>query len=352
MNKYILVVFLLISTLSCKEEYPLELDKNESLLVVDACITNTKGPHFVRLSKSFTQVKNRIHTNYGDIVDEPVKDALVIIKDDMGTVDTLSLLDDKFLNNYYDDYNYPDYIYTSDDFIRNYYYTIEQNSGKIDTVVIRPSDYDLERNAIYKTNKIQGLPGGTYTIDIKWKDKVYSAKESMTPALKIDSTGYRYEKALPGKNGHYVPLIYFKNPSASHPYYLTNIQSRQELDYLTCLSVWYYSIFITEYFTEYVNGIFLEDGYDSDWWRNNYYARREYIDGKSQYFFSIKISSLSKGAYVYYKQLSESLGQDGGAYKPSPASAPGNISNGALGYFRVSANTNLKIPIEDYDDNR
>ncbi|MCZ4695814.1 DUF4249 domain-containing protein [Ancylomarina euxinus] len=339
MYRYVLICVLFTSLFSCKEEYPLNLEKNDPILVVDASVNNSKGPHFVRLSKSYSKIENGNFKGGSseDSVDEPVDDALVIVKDNNGVVDTLKKLDNTFFNSYKDT-----------EFGKKYYYTIEQTNGSVDTVFIFPDSYDLNKNSIYQTSKIEGLPGNTYTIQIKWKDKTYKAEEKMPPCLVIDSTSYRYEKGLPGKDGHYVPLLYFKNPSDIHQYYLSNIDSRNDLMNLFHLTQWYYSVFDTEYFNEYVNGVFLEDGYPKDWWSDNYDPRYEFKDGKYTGFFDVKISSLSENAYNYYKQLSESLGQDGGAYKPAPASAPGNINNGALGYFKVSADTPLTIQIDNY----
>lgn len=59
-----------------------------------------------------------------------------------------------------------------------------------------------------------------------------------------------------------------------------------------------------------------------------------YWEGASIY---IGLSSLTKESYNYYKALLDQFDNNGGAYKPTPASPPGNISNGGLGLFRASA---------------
>jgi len=60
----------------------------------------------------------------------------------------------------------------------------------------------------------------------------------------------------------------------------------------------------------------------------------------------VTMSSLSSNAYNYYKNLIEQFENDGGAYKPTPASPPTNISNGGLGFFRASSVVEAKTIIK------
>jgi hypothetical protein len=53
--------------------------------------------------------------------------------------------------------------------------------------------------------------------------------------------------------------------------------------------------------------------------------------------FEIKMYSVTKEAYDFYKALISQFRNDGGVYSPTPASAPTNIDNNALGFFRASA---------------
>ena len=68
-----------------------------------------------------------------------------------------------------------------------------------------------------------------------------------------------------------------------------------------------------------------------------------YWEGDSTY---LALSSLTKESYNYYKALLDQFENDGGAYKPTPASPQGNISNGGLGLFRASvvSEKRTKIP--------
>jgi hypothetical protein len=47
--------------------------------------------------------------------------------------------------------------------------------------------------------------------------------------------------------------------------------------------------------------------------------------------------SLSEYAFKYYEALLKQFENDGGAYSPTPASPPTNLTGNALGYFRASA---------------
>lgn len=47
--------------------------------------------------------------------------------------------------------------------------------------------------------------------------------------------------------------------------------------------------------------------------------------------------SLTRKAFIFYSDLSNLLNNDGGMFSPPPANPRNNLSNGALGYFQVSA---------------
>ena len=49
----------------------------------------------------------------------------------------------------------------------------------------------------------------------------------------------------------------------------------------------------------------------------------------------VKMYSIDKLTYFYYKNLLDQFTNDGGAYSPMPSSPKGNISGDALGIFRA-----------------
>ena len=57
----------------------------------------------------------------------------------------------------------------------------------------------------------------------------------------------------------------------------------------------------------------------------------------------ISIGSLSKTAYYFQASLLKQLVNDGGSFKPAPATPIGNISGDALGLFQVSSVSNYII---------
>jgi hypothetical protein len=51
----------------------------------------------------------------------------------------------------------------------------------------------------------------------------------------------------------------------------------------------------------------------------------------------IRLHSFTKETYDYFNTLYKQLENNGNIYKPTPASAHGNISGGALGLFYATA---------------
>ena len=80
---------MLLLIISCREEYDLQLDSIKPKLVVEANITNQKGPYLVRLTKSRSQLTNNPYNlpdedtvwTYNNDLAEAVKDAEVYIED-------------------------------------------------------------------------------------------------------------------------------------------------------------------------------------------------------------------------------------------------------------------------------
>jgi hypothetical protein len=152
----------------------------------------------------------------------------------------------------------------------------------------------------------------------------------MHPISKIDSIKFQKVMGDIGKSDDYVPMLYFKDPQENEENrYLVQLAKEEDIKIVYGGDLWEFAILSDKYFQPGKTGVSIDNGVGPrDWsWYRSWPGDLLYIG----------MNSLSDQSYTYYKFLLEQFQQDGGAYKPSPASPPTNISNGGLGFFRASA---------------
>ena len=127
LKKYFSTILIGIFLLGCEKEIQLPLDPNQSLLVIDGSITDEIGPYYIKLSKStgISEASNFF----------AVTNALVIVKDNLGIIDTLK----------------------------------------------------HEKAGNYKTSKIKGSYGNTYYLEVQIADIKYTANATMPQKVALDS---------------------------------------------------------------------------------------------------------------------------------------------------------------------
>jgi len=287
----------LLFFLGCVEPFDLELDKVKARLVVQGLIENNAGPHYIRLTKSNPGLKVFENNDSGYIDNfNIVEDATVIITDDFGQTETLELIPKKDELDPYDN-------------------TFQEFGG------------------FYKTSNFIGIEGRTYSIKITTiEGEIYTASDYMHPISKIDSIKFQRVMGDIGKDDDYVPMLYFKDPQENEENrYLVQYNKEEDMKivYGGWDDLWEFAILSDKYFQPGKTGVSIDNGVGPrDWsWYRTWPGDLVYI----------RMNSLSDQSYNYYKFLLEQFQQDGGAYKPSPASPPTNISNGGLGFFRASA---------------
>jgi hypothetical protein len=309
---YILPILVLLA--ACSEKYEINTTNFNPKIVVNGLITNISGPYYVRLTKSTSQASN---SNYSTQYDnaEPVNDALVIITDDIGNIDTLTpLLPDslKF------EYNIG-------------YFTIVNN----DTVLVFDFQY-YEIGGFYRSNSIKGVPGRTYNLYINTDSIEYFAEAYMPPVPEIDSLSFLEKISEKDGEEYYIPLLYFSEPQNVNNYYLIKLCEVNYCDNLLAASRnWEFSVLSDEFLEPYVNGLNVDDGASPD--------GRDFYNFPKGLPVRVSLYSLTHEAYKFYEVLISQFENDGGTFKPSPASPPSNISNSALGIFRASAVDTMSI---------
>lgn len=142
---------------SCEKEIDVNLNSTNKKLVVEAVVTNNLGPHTVLLSET-ADFSSTTEFN-------GVKNALVIISDDLGTIDTLQ----------------------------------QTEVG------------------VYKTSKISGIPGHKYYLQISYNDINYTSSSTMPELIEMDSLKISEEEILGKKRVTIVPTI--SDPQYSQNYY-------------------------------------------------------------------------------------------------------------------------------------
>lgn len=313
-----ILLTLSIFLFSCSEEFSIKPSESEEKISFEGAITNENGPYFFKLIKSNLFIKE--NANY-----EGIPNAIIIVSDNLGNIDTCKLLNDSI-------YQHPKYYY---------YFTIFENyKGNYDTLRLNDSD-KKKIEGVYYTTKIKGQPKTKYHLQIIYGNKHYEAFEEMLEVPDIDSVKFSKNYLGKGEKDFYAPLIYFKEPKPEKNYYMFNFGSDKVVNIINSSSqIWNFSILEDKLLPEYVQGLTLDDGASPTGMEDFFYFNL----GDSA---TIRILSLTKSSYEYYSSLLNQFKNDGGAYSPTPASPISNISNGALGYFRVSAVSEKKELVKE-----
>ncbi len=174
-----------------------------------------------------------------------------------------------------------------------------------------------------------GVTGRTYTLSVIADGTTFTATDDLRELVEIEKLDYRInedEQSDPEDPGRfYEMLLWVKEPKETRDYYL---------------------------FKSYRNGV-LEYQNDTDIYFADDELIGENIDGiPLPVFFAlgdnarIEVYSLTRAAFVYYRDLQKLLNNDGGLFGTPPANPRGNISGGALGLFQVSAVKSGEVVIE------
>lgn len=159
MKKYLLILMIIPIWTSCTKEIDLDLDTADPKLVVEALLTDELKPFEVKLTQTspyFSQGENY------------VSDAVVIITNSLGDVDTLS--------------------YTS--------------MGKYSTL----------------TNR-QTVTGITYNLSVYWKGQLYTASETQPVKVPLDTITYQFNEAGAFQEEGYLCAVNAQDPIGQSNYY-------------------------------------------------------------------------------------------------------------------------------------
>jgi hypothetical protein len=147
--------------ISCEQVMDVDLNEADPKVVIEGLITDTPGPYTIKISMTGDYYKNQTPPT--------VTNALVIITDNTGIIDTLT----------------------------------QTNPG------------------IYKTNSTTGAKLRTYTLSVNINGTIYSAVSTLPDLYPVDSLSYIYypQKDLFHKQAYY-PLAFSKEPQDESNYYL------------------------------------------------------------------------------------------------------------------------------------
>lgn len=126
-HKYIFFALVILTLESCDKVITLPVSANDSKVIIDASITDQSGPYFVKLSRSINLNQPNIYPT--------IDNAFVVISDNTGIKDTLRFI----------------------------------SSG------------------VYKTNKIQGVSGRTYFLEVNVDGSKFTAQSTMPNKVNLDS---------------------------------------------------------------------------------------------------------------------------------------------------------------------
>lgn len=210
---------------------------------------------------------------------------------------------------------------------------LSSESQKADTLVF------VEGEGNYTTSNIVGIPNETYYLRVEYEDKVFEAESFMPMVPAIDSISFARKRVSKENALLFVPLVNFTDPASDENFYLFRsifgVRDSASISYYSFYSgpdPWMISLFSDTYINGNSASLNVMEGLPIE---------RYWIDGyfwlNSGDFLTIQMQSLTKEGYEFYKSLINQLNYAAGVFHPTPASPPGNISNGGHGFFGATA---------------
>lgn len=175
--------------------------------------------------------------------------------------------------------------------------------------------------------------GTTYTMVATVDGVTYTAQEMMEPVTSIDSLTVSIdveEQEDPEDEGRfYEVLFYAQEPQDRVDHYL---------------------------FKFYRNGELIKDFEEDIYFAEDEFIGEEIDDLPIAGYYAlddtvmVEMYSITREAFIYYNDLFNLINNDGGMFTPPPANPRSNVSNGALGYFQVSALDTASIIVTEPEE--
>ena len=264
---------------SCEEVIDIDLNTTESIIVVEANITDGSGPYTVKLSKT--------GDFYEPSVFEKVSDALVVISDNNGVVDTL----------------------------------IESEPGK------------------YLTSVIQGIPGNTYFLYIRTESYEITATSTMPEKIELEKINYDFIFApTPHDEDGYSITCEFQDPEDIDNYYRFKVYRNDTLYYENKYDIYLWN---DEYFDgNYVDLSIKRRGTFPFQINDNVEVELLTYNKETYLYYTTLINSITD-----YTELELMRSAFIGSF--APANPVTNLSADIVGYFAAFAVSKMDIVIEE-----
>ena len=207
---------------------------------------------------------------------------------------------------------------------------VNDNNGNEFRYVHNPLDLPELDGVYLPENPFVGEIGVNYSLSITADGQTYTAQETMEPVTAIESLNIvvnEEEFEDPEDEDRYFEVIFFaQEPQDRIDHYL---------------------------FKFYRNGEIIKDFEEDIYFSEDEFLGEEIDDLPIAGFYAlgdtvdVEMYSITREAFIYYADLFNLLNNDGGMFSPPPANPRTNLSNGALGYFQVSAIDTERIIVTD-----
>lgn len=214
--------------------------------------------------------------------------------------------------------------------ITNAVVTVEDDLGSVITFTHNPGNHPDSAGIYLPTTAFVGKHGRTYTLHVNADGQNFEASDKLLPVISMDSLKYRvneFQEEDPNEDGKiYELLMYAREPQNEKNFYLFKFYRNDSLTFFNETDIYFSD---DELLSENING-----------------ATSPVYYGKDDTAL-VEVYSMSRVGYIYYNDLFSILnGDSGGMFGPIPASPRTNLSNGAIGFFQVSAINISTIKIE------
>jgi hypothetical protein len=199
--------------------------------------------------------------------------------------------------------------------------TVSDGAGMEYPFVHNPRSHPDSMGIYVPETAFAGEIGKTYTLHVTVDGERYEGTDQLLSVIPVDSLKFQINKDQeedpedPGKI--YELLVFAREPQDEKNYYLFKYYRNDSLTLFRPTDVYYSD---DELLGENIDGVPSPV----------YYAAND----KAR----LEVYSLTRNGYIFHNDLSVILNNDGGGmFGPIPSSPRSNLSNGALGFFQVSA---------------